>query len=53
MFYYACDTEVDMGPTAIIPGSHYYSVDRLGAGSSEHQLGVRLLNTKMMDLLLK
>ena len=27
-----------MGPTSIIPGGQYYSMDRLGGGSSEHQI---------------
>ena len=50
MFYYAQDTTLDMGPTSIIPGSQYYSVDRLGAGSSEHSLGSDLYDNTDEDL---
>eukprot|EP01052_Picozoa_sp_SAG31_P003340 SAG31_NODE_127_length_23612_cov_39.709863_6_plen_182_part_00 len=50
MFYYAQDTTLDMGPTSIIPGSQYYSVDRLGAGSSEHSLATELYDNEDEDL---
>jgi hypothetical protein len=50
MFYYAQDTTLDMGPTSIIPGSQYYSVDRLGAGSSEHSLATDLYDNTDEDL---
>ena len=34
-FYYAQDVNVDLGPTAIVPGSHFYIRDRPDDGSRE------------------
>jgi hypothetical protein len=40
--YYPIDTVLDMGPTAIVPGSTYWSVDRTGFMQSEDRLDFAL-----------
>ena len=42
VFYYPQDTTLELGPTEILPGSHYWNVDRLGTGNmrGEDRLGL-------------
>ena len=44
--YYPHDTAMDMGPTAVVPGSTYWSVDRAGFMQSEDRLDFELQPAK-------
>jgi hypothetical protein len=39
MFYYPGGATRDMGPTAVVRGSHYYNIDGEGKRQSEDNLG--------------
>ena len=36
--YYSTETELEMGPTVILPGTHLFSVDRSGFYNSEDRI---------------
>jgi hypothetical protein len=40
VMYYSTETELEMGPTVILPGSHLFSVDRSGFYNSEDRIDV-------------